>query len=69
MAVKSTADIAKWMDMISAYYTKLHVTHATELYKSMIPFMKLDNAKTIVESGCGEGNGVRILLDEVNENS
>ena len=69
MAVKSTADIAKWFDMISAYYTKLHVPHATELYKSMIPFMKLDNVKTIVESGCGEGNGVKILLNEVGHDS
>ena len=43
------------------WYMKYNIENSNKMYKAMAPFLQLQDAKRIIDAGCGAGNGVGIL--------
>ena len=67
MEVKSESELDEHWTQFADYYVDHFITQATGIYKSFLPFLKLAEASSVVEVGCGSGNGINLLLDLVPE--
>jgi hypothetical protein len=51
------------------WYTKYASQSANKVYKSFLPFLELKQARRVLETGGGPGNGVQILLEHANSST
>ena len=67
MAARPTEQIKAQWDSLTPWYVDTAEAQATEMYKAFLPLLKLETATSIVEIGCGSGNGVQLLMPQVSE--
>jgi len=51
----------KYWNHIGDWYVKYNLENSNKMYKAMAPFLKLENAKSVIDAGCGAGNGAQVL--------
>ena len=54
--------IAFW-NKFTDEYSKNFTEHASNLYRLLIPLLRLKESTCIIEAGCGPGNGIEILRE------
>lgn len=52
----------KFWNSMSGFYTKHHLEISNKNYHAMVPFLSLNTASSILDAGCGVGNGYPIFL-------
>lgn len=55
---------AAWLELSAWYLETVETT--TAIYATMIPMLKLKTATRIAEAGCGNGNGIDLLILSLN---
>lgn len=51
----------KFWNTMADFYVKYSIEPSDKQYEAMAPFLNLDKAKSILDAGCGTGNGFPIL--------
>ena len=65
MAAKSTDQLREEWNKLAGSYAQRVSQITTKFYRAMLPFMQLAQARVVVEAGCGPGNGVDILREQL----
>ena len=51
----------RFWDGFTDEYDRYVTEHTSNLYRLLIPLLRLDQSTSIIETGCGPGNGIEIL--------
>jgi len=60
--VKSTDQLRDQWDRQSDHYTRTSALLTTKVYRTLLPFLRLEEAQVVVEAACGPGFGLELLL-------
>ena len=67
MEATTTADVDEFFNLQGDWYVRTIDPLATNFFESLLPFLKLESATSVIEVGCGQGNGIPFLLEKIPE--
>jgi ubiquinone/menaquinone biosynthesis C-methylase UbiE len=66
MASEATEGIITAWRFLSKWYTSnMEEFHANKIYDTLIPFLDLETAANVLVAGCGSGNGVSLIANQL----
>ena len=65
VTVRTSEELREHWNSFSNSYEKTFLESTTVIYQLMVPLITLSNATKIVEAGCGTGNGIKILRQNI----
>ena len=63
--VKTTEELQQFWDQMADWYQQYAAKTTPKIYRSFLPFLNLQEAETVVEAGCGPGNGISTYFPQL----